>query len=188
VGIPRIYPWGELSDSATKAVEFAKRRLQDAGARVFDCDLPAWAADCFVAHDAVQGWEASRSLAREMETGLDRLSPLLRDYLLQAREISDQSYAAAQALAARSRLACTQWLPEVDVLLTPSAPDEPPLGYATTGASTFNRAWTLLGTPCLNVPGATGVNGRPMGLQLIAPPGEDARCLAAGLMLEGLLH
>jgi Asp-tRNA(Asn)/Glu-tRNA(Gln) amidotransferase A subunit family amidase len=46
----------------------------------------------------------------------------------------------------------------------------------------------LLGTPCLNVPGASGVNGLPMGLQLIAPPGEDSRCLAAGVMLEGLLR
>jgi Asp-tRNA(Asn)/Glu-tRNA(Gln) amidotransferase A subunit family amidase len=188
VGVPRSYPWGALTDSATKALDFAVQRLRQAGARVLDVDLPSWAADCFVAHDAVQGWEAARALDYEFETDRARLSPLLRDYLLQAREISDESYAAAQAVGARSRLDCAQWLPGIDVLLTPSAPDEPPLGYATTGTSTFNRAWTLLGAPCLNVPGAAGVNGLPMGVQVIAPPGADSRCLAAGAMLEGLLR
>ena len=36
------------------------------------------------------------------------------------------------------------WLSGFDALLTPSAPDEAPEGYASTGTSTFNRAWTLL--------------------------------------------
>jgi Asp-tRNA(Asn)/Glu-tRNA(Gln) amidotransferase A subunit family amidase len=188
VGIPRSYPWGEVSASAAKALARAAQRLREAGARVVDVELPAWAGDCFVAHDAVQAWEAARSLAREIESDFEQMSPMLRHYLLQARGVGDESYAAAQTVAARARLACPEWLPGVDVLLTPSAPDEPPQGYATTGTSAFNRAWTLLGTPCLNVPGASGVNGLPMGLQLIAPPGEDSRCLAAGVMLEGLLR
>jgi Asp-tRNA(Asn)/Glu-tRNA(Gln) amidotransferase A subunit family amidase len=38
------------------------------------------------------------------------------------------------------------------------------------------------------VPGAVGVNGRPMGLQLIAPPGKDDVCLAAGALLEEALR
>ena len=43
---------------------------------------------------------------------------------------------------------------------------------------------TLLHMPCLSVPGATGINGLPMGLQVIAPIGEDALCLRAGSVLE----
>jgi Asp-tRNA(Asn)/Glu-tRNA(Gln) amidotransferase A subunit family amidase len=37
------------------------------------------------------------------------------------------------------------------------------------------------------VPGATGVNGLPMGLQIIAAPNEDSFCLAAGVVLESVL-
>jgi Asp-tRNA(Asn)/Glu-tRNA(Gln) amidotransferase A subunit family amidase len=187
VGIPRSYAWGAVSPSAAHALALARQKLDDAGALVADCDLPPWAADCFFAHDAVQGWEAARALAAELEHHRDHLSPLLRDYLLGAREVSDETYAQAQGTAKRARIVASAWLPTVDVLLTPSAPDEPPEGYATTGASTFNRAWTLLGAPCVSVPGATGVNGFPMGLQLIAAPGEDSLCLAAGVMLESLL-
>jgi Asp-tRNA(Asn)/Glu-tRNA(Gln) amidotransferase A subunit family amidase len=188
VGIPRAYPWGDLSPSAEMALALATQVLSDAGARVVACDLPAWAGQSFHAHDAVQGWEAARALALEIDTGQAQLSPLLRDYLLAARGISDETYAFAQAVARRARAQCREWLPGIDVLLTPSAPDEPPVGFATTGASTFNRAWTLLGAPCVNVPGAIGVNGRPMGLQVIAPPGKDNECLAAGAMLDALLR
>lgn len=188
IGIPGAYPWGALSASARQAMDRAAAALGRAGARVVTCTLPSWAADAFVAHDTVQGWEAARALRREMETAADRLSPLLRDYLLASAAISDEAYAQAQAVSASARLACANWLPGIDVLLTPSAPDEPPVGYASTGASTFNRAWTLLGAPCVSVPGAVGVNGRPMGLQLIAPPGSDDVCLAAGALLEDVLR
>jgi Asp-tRNA(Asn)/Glu-tRNA(Gln) amidotransferase A subunit family amidase len=188
IGVPDAYPWGELLPSARQAMARGIEALQRSGARVVPCTLPSWAGDAFAAHDAVQGWEAVRALAHEMDTGIDRLSPLLRDYLVESLKISDQAYAAAQACAARAQAACREWLPGIDVLLTPSAPDEPPEGYSSTGASTFNRAWTLLGTPCIGVPGAVGVNERPMGLQLIAPFGADDVCLAAGALLERSLR
>jgi Asp-tRNA(Asn)/Glu-tRNA(Gln) amidotransferase A subunit family amidase len=187
VGVPDAYPWGELTASAGQAMERATAALRQTGVRVVNCTLPSWAGDAFVAHDVVQGWEAVRALRREMETAADQLSPLLREYLSASTQISDEAYANAQATLARIRGESALWLPGIDVLLSPSAPDEPPTGYASTGASTFNRAWTLLGAPCVSVPGAVGVNGRPMGLQMIAPPGSDAVCLAAGAMLESVL-
>jgi Asp-tRNA(Asn)/Glu-tRNA(Gln) amidotransferase A subunit family amidase len=186
-GVPRAYPWGAVSASAQKAMDLAVQRLRDAGAQVVDVDLPKWVGECHVAHDAVQGWEASRSLAHELASHADQLSPLLRTYLEEARKVTDAAYAAAQATARRARLQAHAWLDGVDVLITPSAPDEAPLGLESTGASTFNRAWTLLATPCVNVPGATGVSGAPMGVQVVAAPGEDSMSLAAAEVLEGLL-
>jgi Asp-tRNA(Asn)/Glu-tRNA(Gln) amidotransferase A subunit family amidase len=188
VGVPDAYPWGPVSASAQQAMARATEALRSAGARVVPCTLPAWAGESFVAHDAVQGWEAVCALSRELATARNRLSPILRDYLLASESISDEAYAAGQAAAARAQAGCARWLDGIDVLLTPSAPDEAPVGYSSTGASTFNRAWTLLGTPCLTVPGAVGVNGRPMGVQLIAPRGRDDVCLAAGLCLEQALR
>ena len=186
-GVPRSYPWGALSPSADKALALAGEKLLAAGATVVAIDLPEWAAQCFHAHDAVQGWEAARTLSHELDMHHDQLSPLLRDYLAAARKVSDAAYADAQSVARNARLAAHGWIDGIDVLLTPSAPDEPPLGLSSTGPSTFNRAWTLLATPCASVPGATGVNGLPMGVQVIAAPGEDSLCLAAGEMLERLL-
>jgi Asp-tRNA(Asn)/Glu-tRNA(Gln) amidotransferase A subunit family amidase len=188
IGIPRAYPWGEISPSAEKALALATQRLRDAGVQVVAVDLPEWVGECFRAHDPVQGWEAARTLAHELERHREQLSPLLRDYLLEARKVSDGAYAQAQAAARQARLDAHGWIGGIDVLLTPSAPDEAPEGYGSTGASTFNRAWTLLSTPCTSVPGATGINNLPMGVQVIAAPGEDSLCLAAAEMLEAALQ
>ena len=188
IGMPDAYPWGELSTSARQAMARGADALREAGAKVVSCPFPAWAADAFSIHDTVQGWEAVRALAHEMEHGREQLSALLRGYLDASLRISDEAYAAAQVKAASARAACGEWLAGIDVLLTPSAPDEPPEGFGSTGVSTFNRAWTLLGTPCVGVPGCRGVRQRPMGLQLIAAPGADALCLEAAALLERALH
>jgi Asp-tRNA(Asn)/Glu-tRNA(Gln) amidotransferase A subunit family amidase len=132
----------------------------------------------------IQGYEASRCLAWEYEQHPGQLSALLRDYLQDAREIAPSAYETAQAVATQARREAEAWMQGFDALLTPSAPDEAPAGYASTGPSTFNRLWTLLGLPCISVPGATGDHGAPMGLQLIAPLGADARLLVAAQRLQ----
>jgi Asp-tRNA(Asn)/Glu-tRNA(Gln) amidotransferase A subunit family amidase len=49
---------------------------------------------------------------------------------------------------------------------------------ASTGSYTFNGMWTLLHTPCINVPGLTGPLGLPVGLTLTGPRFSDRRLLA----------
>ena len=188
VGVPNAYPWGAVSQSAQRAIAAGSQAWRDAGAEVRSVNLPAWMKEVFEAQDVIQGFEAWRALAREVDQQPQALSALLRDYLLAARHIPDQAYEAAQQTAVQARLACADWFTEFDVLMTPSAVDEAPAGYASTGVSTFNRAWTLLGLPCVNVAGAVGVNGYPMGLQVIGAPRADRQCLQAADLLERALR
>ena len=182
------FPWGETTAGAAQALAQGRRALQAAGVAVQDVVLPGWVADVFHAHDAVQGWEAARALADEYEFHADALSAILREYLASARNVTDAAYHQGQQTSASGRRATAALFDQVDVLVTPSAPDEPPpLAAGSTGASSFNRAWTLLGVPCLNVAGATGMQGLPMGLQVIAPLHQDALCLRAGDLLERAL-
>ncbi len=188
VGVPEAYPWQGLSANAAAAVEQGVRALHAAGIEVRRCTLPPWAGAAFEAHAQVQGFEAWRCLAWEFDHHRDRLSPVLHDYLQSTRAITPAAYEAAQALTLRARAEAQDWLQDFDALLTPSAPDEPPVGYASTGPSNFNRLWTLLGVPCVSVPGAVGDGGAPVGLQLIAPRGSDARLLAVAQRLEQALR
>ena len=73
---------------------------------------------------------------------------------------------------------------EVDALLTPAAPGEAPAGLAATGDPVFARVWTLLGLPCVNVPGLTGPHGLPVGLQLVGHPGRERDLLRAAACLQ----
>ena len=158
------------------------------GAEVTSITLPAWIKDVFEAQDTIQGFEVWRSMARDIDAHPQAFSAVLRDYLMAASRVSAAAYEAAQQTAYTARNTCADWFSEFDVLMTPSAPDEAPLGYASTGASTFNRAWTLLGLPCVNVAGAVGVTGNPMGLQMIGAPRADKQCLAAADFVEQALQ
>jgi Asp-tRNA(Asn)/Glu-tRNA(Gln) amidotransferase A subunit family amidase len=188
VGVPDAYPWPAPSANAERAIARAAQALRGAGVEVRGCTLPPGAGAAFEAHAAIQGYEAWRSLAWEFDHHAELLSPLLRAYLHEAGSITPADYDAAQHSAAAARAEAAAWFGGFDILLTPSAPDEPPLGYASTGASTFNRLWTLLGLPCINVPGLHGDTGCPMGVQLIAPFGADARLLQAAAVLERALR
>lgn len=187
VGVPAAYPWGPVSPSAQLAIDSAVAALRSQGAEVTTFALPAWMKDVFEAQDVIQGFEVWRTMARDVDAHPQALSPVLRDYLMAARHVSAAAYEAAQQTAHTARMACADWFGQFDVLMTPSAPDEAPLGYASTGASTFNRAWTLLGLPCVNVAGAVGVTGNPMGLQIIGALRADKQCLAAADFVEQAL-
>ena len=66
-----------------------------------------------------------------------------------------------------------------DLYLSASAPGEAPLGLGNTGEAMFNRLTSGLGVPCLNLPGFTGLNGLPVGVQVIGAQGDDLRLLRA---------
>jgi Asp-tRNA(Asn)/Glu-tRNA(Gln) amidotransferase A subunit family amidase len=188
VGVPMSYPWGELTPNARQALAEGCRALDAVGIATRACDLPPLSAAAFDAHAMIQGHEAWRTLGWEYEAHADALSPQLADYLRGARDITAAGYEAAQHIATSARAEVASGFNGFDLLLTPSAPDIAPPGLSSTGASTFNRLWTLLGLPCINVPGVLAEGGCPMGLQLIAPHGGDALLLRAAAVLEQTLR
>jgi len=76
---------------------------------------------------------------------------------------------------------------DVDVLLTFSAPGAAPKGLASTGDARFNRLWTLMGVPCVNIPAYVADGGLPVGAQVIARFGDDAGALKAARFVEEAL-
>ena len=94
-------------------------------------------------------------------------------------DISREALLAAYALADRCRPVFDGMFGDLlDVVLTPSAPGEAPQGLHTTGDAIFNRMWTLLHVPCINIPACRGPNNLPVGVTLVGPRLTDARLLA----------
>lgn len=88
-----------------------------------------------------------------------------------------ESYHEAMRHAHACRAKFADALAGLDVLLTPSAPDEAPIGIESTGNSLFNRNWTLLGVPCVTIPAGSGPRGLPLGVQIVGNYDDDARVL-----------
>jgi Asp-tRNA(Asn)/Glu-tRNA(Gln) amidotransferase A subunit family amidase len=149
--------------------------------------LPPIFEDAFRAHAIVQDYEAFRALAFEYDHHRDQIGPILRAQLDRAATITADDYDAARRTTKRTRQAFADLMTDTDVLLTPSAPGAAPEGLSSTGASIFNRLWTLLGTPCVNVPGLTNPIGLPLGVQIVGRFGRDRLALEAALFVEAAI-
>jgi len=115
------------------------------------------------------------------------MPPLLRGRLDDSKDIAPGEYDEARAIAANARAVLSDTFREVDVILAVSAPGAAPKGLDWTGDPTFNRLWTLMGTPCVNVPAYVASGNLPVGVQIIADYGDDARALAGARFLEAAL-
>jgi Asp-tRNA(Asn)/Glu-tRNA(Gln) amidotransferase A subunit family amidase len=184
IALVRTHVWDEASDAMRRAVEDAARDAEAAGARVVDLELPPIIRDAFDAHAIIQDHEAYRALAYEYDHHRDRLAPMLRDLLDAAAGISPDAYDAARRTTRRARHALADLLAEHDAILTPSAPGAAPAGLGSTGKPTFNKLWTLMGTPCVNIPGLADTSGLPLGVQVVGRFGRDRAALEAALFVE----
>ena len=178
IGLCRTPRW-PLADGATQAnLEEAARRLAQAGAQVRDFDLPPGSEQLFDRHDLVMGFESARALAWEYANFPEQISRTLKPRLDEAWKVARADYDAVRESARQCRRALAEQMRELDFLLTPSAPGEAPRSLASTGDSVFNRAWTLLGVPCVTLPHGKGAHGLPLGVQLVGPREGDMALLA----------
>lgn len=179
---------GAPDEDSLAALDAAARLAAQAGAAVRMLPMPPELADAFHIHQPLQDYEARQALAWEYDHHCDRLAPLLHQALDEARSISADAYDHARHVAHKARLALRDAFRDVDVLLTFSAPGAAPEGHASTGDARYNRVWTLMGMPCVNVPGFENAQGMPVGVQVIAPFGRDAQALAAASFVEAALR
>jgi Asp-tRNA(Asn)/Glu-tRNA(Gln) amidotransferase A subunit family amidase len=178
---------GTPEASGGEALRIASVAVERAGASVRTLALPQIFADAWRIHPVVQFFEAHQAMAWEYRAHYDVVPPLLRGRLDESLGITPAAYDEARAIANRARAALAELFNEVDVLLTFSAPGAAPKGLASTGDARFNRLWTLMGVPCVNVPAYVAEGGLPVGVQVIARFGDDAGALAAACFVEEAL-
>ncbi|QPF82230.1 amidase [Bradyrhizobium genosp. L] len=178
---------GAPEPAGAGALQKAARAAGQAGASVRELAMPEIVAEAWRIHPVIQDFDAHRSFAWEYRENYEAMPPLLRGRLDESRGMTPADYDAANDVAARARLALAAVFDEVDVLLTLSAPGAAPKGLASTGDPRYNRLWTLMGVPCVNVPTLVADGGLPVGVTVVAPFGADARALAAASFVEAAL-
>lgn len=194
LGVPRGPYWEAMHPGVSACFEEALRCLEGEGARRVTVDFP-WEAASAVA-TALLLVEAASVHADSLRARPDGYGPDVRDRLLVGLCLPGERY--VQALRARRALAEASrklFWGSVDLVVTPTVPiPAPHLGEAVTevaGAhhdtrallTRFTNPFNALGLPALSVP-CGFVGSLPVGLQLVGPPGEEARVLAAGAAYE----
>src|SRR6266852_6223019 len=178
---------GAPEAASEEALRIASTAAEGAGASLRPLALPEILAEAWRIHPTVQEFEAHQALAWEYRTHHEAMPPLLRAKLDETIGILPAEYDEARGTARRARGALAETFDNVDVLLTFSAPGAAPKGLDWTGDPRFNRLWTLMGVPCVNIPATIADGGLPVGVQVIARFGDDAGALAAARFVEEAL-
>jgi len=178
---------GAPEQEGAEALRIAAQAAERAGASVHALSLPEIVAEAWRVHPTIQNFEAHQSFAWEYRENTDAMPPLLRARLDDSAGITPAAYDEACGVTRRARAALAETFAQADVLLTVSAPGAAPKGLASTGDARFNRLWTLMGVPCVNVPAYVADGGLPVGVQIVAAFGADAQALAAARFVEDAL-
>ena len=184
IGLCRTPQWPQATPATQQAVETAARRFADAGAQVEEVTLPAEFDGLVEAQTTVQIFEGVRCCAYELTQRRNELSASTQQLLGPGEKLTYAEYKAALQLAETCRAALPAVFAAHDVLLVPSAPGEAPAGLGATGNPLFNRTWTLLHTPVISLPGLSGPQGLPVGVQAVGPLGADDHLLAVAAWMH----
>jgi Asp-tRNA(Asn)/Glu-tRNA(Gln) amidotransferase A subunit family amidase len=178
VGLCRTPMWSHAERSSQNALDAAAVRLVRAGAYVEALELPAHFARLHELQGLVMAAEGRTAFMAEHRRSPCLLHDRLRGFAENRNAYTPHQICEALDFSAACRPEFDRIASRYDAVIAPSAPGEAPGSIGNQGDSVFQRMWTLLHVPCINVPGFFGSIGLPIGVTLIAGRYSDAGLLA----------
>jgi len=178
-------PMPEVEPAMSAAFQHALGVLRRAGVAIRSVDIAGMLARLHDAATDVMCYEGARfhqSRFNEHGARLEDLADLVRAGLA----MSDETYDEAMRYIAECRTRVADMYEATPIILVPAATGPAPSGLASTGNPRMNSPWTALGTPAISIPMVVE-GGLPLGLQLTAAHGEDARVIRAAVRLHAVL-
>ena len=162
-------------DRAEESTKDAFRELiEHIGERVDMVDLPRLFDDAIESHRAIMEADLAKSYADLYREGSAQLSDRLVEMIESGQRVLATEYNTALERSRQYAAIVGQLMEDYDAILTPATTGEAP-GRETTGDPAFCTLWTLCGVPALSLPILQGPAGMPLGAQLVAAQGDDAR-------------
>jgi amidase len=175
----RSHVWDQFEPNTQTLVEDAAFRLARAGARVTEFTLPAEFELLNDAHRTISSFEFARTFTFEIENHWDEISDTLRGGRLHdGLTGSFARYIEAKQLADECRRRLDALMGGIDVLLTPAAFGEAPVGTPAFAGVPLYQIWTTLHVPAMSIPVFKGAAGMPIGAQVIAKHHDDRKLFA----------
>jgi len=182
VALGVVDPPPAVDPDMARALSAAVARLRSRGHTIRTLDIAPMLDRLRAAGMTISTYEGARAHeARFKQYGdrLDDVATLVRDGL----KIADADYSKATRYVAECRATMTDLYKGTPIILVPAAPGAAPRGLESTGDARINYPFTALGTPAISIPMAM-TNGLPLGLQLTADRGDEARLLQTSVAVE----
>jgi len=178
----------EISDEETQQQTRATlEKLKSAGASVVEVTLPESFNTAVEDQLLIMAVEAAAFHKPVYEKQAQDYQPKLREMLRQGLETDAVDYSKALERRLRFIADMKRLAEQIDILLTPTTPTAPLADLTSTGDSRFQGPWTSCGLPTITLPSGLAKSGLPVGIQLIAPPFEETRLLAAARWCEKVM-
>jgi amidase len=175
----RSHVWDQFEPVTQTLIENAAFRLARAGARVTEFTLPAEFELLNDAHRTISSFEFARTFTWEIENHWNEISDTLRGGRLHDGLAGNfERYIEAKKLADECRHRLDALLGGIDVLLTPAAFGEAPIGMPAFAGVPLYQIWTTLHVPAVSIPVFKGPAGMPIGAQLIGKRHDDRKLFA----------
>lgn len=156
------------------------------GDHAVEVELPALFNQVYDWHRCIMEADLALNLRREYDRGRQGLSPELRQMIERGRQIPAVDYNLALQSIPPLVDILGDLLLEYDAIITPAVTGEAPVGLDSTGSPVFCTPWSLCGVPAISLPLLEGANGMPVGVQLVAAKGDDARLLRTARWLAAV--
>lgn len=176
--------WDRAEAAARQAMEQAVTRLSALGHRVVDVELPLDLHELAAVHMRIMRGEGRVAFLPEYRIDRDLLDSSIRDQVENIDGITPAQLLEAQDIAAEARRTFDRAMRGFDAVIAPSTVGVAPVGLANTGDLIFNGFWTMLHTPCVNIPFRDPESGLPIGVTLAGARGTDARLLSAARVFQ----
>lgn len=184
---PAQYPI-EMGDDVLRLLEDSRRVLTDLGAQIIYKPFPFDFKEMMMRNGYIIAAEAYAIHRAYIEDASRPFGEFVRRRVLSGAHISAADYISAMAAHRQAIDAWTDWMGNVDALLSPCAPmGAMPLtevDEATTPMAAFTRAGNYLGACGMSLPAGFADNGMPIGIQLLGKPFDDATLINIGIAFQ----
>lgn len=185
VAIVRTPAWDDADTLVQNSLTDFIRELEQAGVNVIEPDESLLDGLMDVQQDCLARGAAA-SLGHVTDSHRQKTRPQTRALVAEGRRVDESFNARLQDALARGERFLSQVFARADLIITPSAAGAAPRSLDNTGDPMFNRIWTFLQTPCMNIPLTKDSHGLPIGIQLVCNKQEDTRLLAYCAYLQSL--
>jgi Asp-tRNA(Asn)/Glu-tRNA(Gln) amidotransferase A subunit family amidase len=170
-------------DGFREFIETTNEQVKDS---ISIIDLPAHFDDIYQHHQNIMEADLAQSFADEYKNGRSKLSAELIKMIEHGEKVSATEYDSSVSKKIEYSGILSEIFEEFDAILTPSTSGPAPSGMAT-GSPEFNTIWTYCGNPAINLPILQSPEELPVGVQIVAENGDDARLFRSSRWLLDLL-
>ena len=177
IGLCETPLWSQAEPDAQAALHECASRLSSGGAEVVQLVLPKAFSKLTEQQDVIMHEGGRGAFIPEYLRARHLLHDDFKAKVENRRGFTSEQMRSILDEVALRRIDFERAFGDLDAVLTLSAPGEAPEGIQSQGVATFNRMWTALHVPCINIPGLMGRTGLPIGMQIIHKRYEDEKLL-----------